>query len=437
MIRGTKKIFMAGIGGIGMSALARILKAQGKQVSGSDLAGSELVMRLREEGIGVKLQHKAENLPEDAELLIYSQAVPEDNPERQRAKELGIRELSYPAALGELLKDYYVIAVSGTNGKTTTAAMTAWLLEQAGLDPTALVGSEVLAWRSNARVGKSPSPLGKGEGYFVLEADEYKRGFLNYEPDIAVITNIAEDHLDYFKDLEDVQSAFLEFAQNIKPGGTLVYNSQDTNTASVARQYEGNKIEFRVKNYVLRVPGRYNQANAAAAAAVGKILGLDGIEIEQAFSKFTGTWRRFEKIGWVARTDIISDYAHHPDGLKVLFETAAEVYANKKILIVFQPHQHNRTKMLFHEFVDAFCEASIRDFIISEIFEVAGREESRDQDISSKDLVKAVEACGKNVIYGGDLTDTGKLVREKISQHDAVFFVGAGDIYLVAERMVR
>src|SRR3989344_5513912 len=163
--------------------------------------------------------HSAENVPADAELLIYSNAVPEDNAERAKAREMGIRQLSYPEALGEYSSGKKIIAVSGTNGKTTTTAMIAAILTEAGLDPTVLVGSKVLAWGSNARLGKSE--------YLVLEADEYRRAFLNYNPDIVVVTNIAPDHLDYYKDLEDIKTAFFQFTQKIKPGGVLVYNVED------------------------------------------------------------------------------------------------------------------------------------------------------------------------------------------------------------------
>ena len=422
-------IYMVGIGGIGISALARILRAQGKRVSGSDLVHSELTDDLENEGIKVLIGAKKENLPRDTDLLIYSVAVPHDNPERAWARELNIPELSYPQALGELAKNYKVIAVAGTNGKTTTTAMIGQILESAGLDPTVIVGSTVLTWHSNARVGK-----GK---YLVLEADEYRRAFLNYSPDIAVIANIAADHLDYFRDLEDITSAFVEFTNKIKHGGTLIYNLEDPTTAQVASRFLGNKLGFEIKDYRLKIPGRFNQANASAAAIACRVLGISEEIVKTALKNFSGTWRRFEKVGKVGKTEIISDYAHHPAGVRVTLETAAQVYAGKKILAVFQPHQRNRTKNLSGDFVKAFCESPLSDFIITEIFDVIGREEAEDQNVSSNELVHEISKCDKNIAYARNLSDCEKMIREKLSNYDVVLIMGAGDIYKVANRLKK
>lgn len=419
MLKAAQKIFVIGIGGIGISALARVLKAQGKRVSGSDIAASELTVALAKEGIAVEIGQRAENLPNDTELLIYSTAVPGDNPKRKRARELRIPELSYPQAVGELSRGYEkVVAVAGTNGKTTTTAMIGWILEQAGLDPTVIVGSEVLAWKSNARVGQSK--------YLVIEADEYKRAFLNYEPNIAVITNIAADHLDYYKDLKDVKKAFAEFVSNLKPGGRLISNPSPGDGEGEGRERS---------NYHLKFPGKFNQQNAAAAAAASRALGVHDEIIRKALETFTGTWRRFELVGKFGNTDIVSDYAHHPTGTTATMQAAAEIYKPEKTLIVFQPHQHNRTKMLFKEFVKSFCAAPQKDFIIAEIFDVAGREESQDQDISSQDLVREIRHCGKNVRYAANLQDAEKQIRAISQNYDAILIMGAGDIYKVANSL--
>lgn len=408
-----QRIFVVGIGGIGVSALARILRGRGKSVSGSDIEDSEIIEDLRKEGIQAAITHRAENLPQDADLLIYSNAVPDGNPERIKAGKLEIPQSSYPEALGELLKDYEkVIAVAGTNGKTTTTAMIGWILEQAELDPTVLVGSRVLAWNSNARIGANK--------YFVLEADEYRRAFLNYHPDIAVITNIAADHLDYYKDLDDIKKAFHEFIRGVKPNGTVI------------RDLHPEKSQ----RFNLRVPGRFNQENAAAAAAACEALGVAKEKVALALESFTGTWRRFEKVGKFGNALIISDYAHHPDGIKVTLDTAREEYPGKRILTVFQPHQHNRTKMLFKEFVEAFCQSPLQDFIIAEIFDVAGREKSQDQNISSQDLVREISKCRKKVVYVRDLGDCEQKVRAVAANYDVIIIMGAGDIYKVANKLV-
>ncbi len=429
-----KKIHIVGIGGIGISALARVLEAQGAVVSGSDLETGG---------------HKAENVPTDADLLIYSAAVPENNSERARARELGIKTISYPEALGEFCSGKKVIAVAGTNGKTTTTAMIGWILEQAGMDPTVVVGSKVLAWDANARVGQGQ--------WVVLEADEYRRAFLNYQPDIAVITNIAADHLDYYKDIEDIKGAFAEFVGNIKPGGTFVYNMDDENTRelppspSLSKEGESpfllqreGRGEFGViemvgfssgNNFKLQIPGRYNQSNAAAGATVCRILGIPQTIVASALESFSGTSRRFEKVGRLGRTEIISDYAHHPDAVRVTMQTARELYGGK-VLAVFQPHQHNRTKKLFHEFVRAFCSSTVENFIICEIFDVAGREDLGDQDISSQDLVREIQKCGKHASYAKDLSDCETQIRAIAAKFDAIIIMGAGDIYKVASKLV-
>ena len=391
-----KKIHIIGNKGIGISALAKVLAAKGIEISGSDIETGG---------------HSAANVPSDADLVIYSNAIPADNIERKKARELGIKEMSYPEALAEFIKGKKVIAVAGTNGKTTTTAMIGWIMEAAGLDPTVIVGSRVLAWDSNARVGNSE--------WVVIEADEYKRAFLNYHPDIAVITNIAKDHLDYYKDLADIQSAFSEFEKNLKPGGVLVkYSPADA---------QGMK---------LLIPGKFNFENAAAAASVANYLKINPGVAKQALETFTGTWRRFERAGKFGNTEIISDYAHHPDAIRVTLQAACEAYLGKKILAVFQPHQHNRTKKLFPEFVSSFCESPVNDFIISEIFEVSGREAAADQDISSKDLVEKLTACGKNAIYAGNLDDCGQKVKRVINNYDVIIFIGAGDIYKIPEKLV-
>jgi len=414
MFEKVNKIFIVGIGGIGISGLARILHSRGKIVTSSDVEGSEVTGQLADEGIKVSIGHSQGNVARDTDLLIYSQAIQESNPERKKAKDFGIAELSYPQALGELAREFdKVVAVAGTNGKTTTTAMIGWVLDQAGLDPTVVVGSKVLAWNSNARIG--------GKKYLILEADEYRRAFLNYHPDIAVITNIEADHLDYYRDLEDVRSAFKEFKNNIKPGGIVIGPEN---------------IPQLPENVRLKVPGWFNCANAAAALATCRALGVPDDKIKSGLESFAGTWRRFEKVGGVGETDVISDYAHHPAGITAVLDAALEVYKDPtRILAVFQPHQHNRTKKLFKEFVAAFCSSKVNNIIISEIFDVAGREDDKDQDISSQDLVNEIRKCGKNIDYARDLKDCEEKAKAALPNYAAAIFIGAGDIYKVANRI--
>lgn len=441
MIKEAKKIYFVGIGGIGISALARILRAEGKEVAGSDLAASEITEDLSNEGIKVDIGHKKENISRGTSLLIYSAAVPTDNPERVSAEDGGIPQLSYPEALGEYASDKKVIAVAGTNGKTTTTAMLAAILEQHRLDPIALVGSKVLAWNSNARFGQ-----GK---YFVLEADEYRRAFLNYSPDIAIITNIEPDHLDYFKDFDDIKQAFREFISKIKPDGVLIYNFDDPVAKELAHGAKVKKISFGhtdlaentpkiiLPGVELQTPGEHNKENALAAASAARAVGASRLSIMDGLNAFSGTWRRFQRLGKLGITEIISDYAHHPRGIEVTLRTMHDEYAGKRILAVFQPHQHNRTKQLFAEFVKSFCASQITNFVIAEIFDVAGREETADQDVSSEDLVREIRKCGKEAAYAKDLAQAEEIVRDLAPVTDAVIIMGAGDIYQVADNLVK
>lgn len=429
------KIYILGIGGIGVSALARLLKKSGHEVSGSDIVDTELTRSLRTDQIPVTIGNPPALVLTNLDLLIYSNAVLPTDPTRQWVEQHQVLEMSYPEALGRFSQDYDVIAVAGTNGKTTTTAMIATILEAAGLDPTVVVGSTVLAWGSNAR-------LGKGK-YLVLEADEYRRAFLHYHPRIAVITNIAPDHLDYYQDLEDIKQAFGQFANNIRPGGTLIYNSDDPNASDVAKGFSGNKIESGIRNHELRklklrVSGKFNLVNAAAAAEACKVLDVSDKVISEALQSFRGTWRRFELVAsrFIGNREIqiISDYAHHPDGIRATLEMVADEFADKKVLVVFQPHQHNRTKMLFDDFVSAFCESKIENLVIAEIFDVAGREEAKDTDVSSRDLVRKIKKCGKKAQFARNLGECEKILNPIMSQYDMIVFMGAGDIYLLAER---
>lgn len=433
------KVFFSGIGGIGVSGLAGLLYERGVNVSGADLAESESTNMLREIGVKITIGHAEANLPDDASLLVYSSAVPSENPERRKAARLNLTQMSYPEALGELTKAYRLVAVAGTNGKTTTSAMVATILETAGLDPTAVVGSKVIAWGKNYRVGRSR--------YFVLEADEYRRAFLNYHPEIAVVTNIAADHLDYYRNLADIQSAFRGFAASRCPQGILVFNADDGNSRGLA-QSPGKKLTFGFSKKAdlnwssfgrvnLSVPGRIYQEDAAAAAAASTALGVSKSNIVAGLRAFRGTLRRFEKVGSFSGAAIISDYAHHPDEIRGTLEIAEGLYDPARVLVVFQPHQHNRTKTLFKEFTKAFCENRIKDFLFPEIFDVAGREERPDQDISSRDLAESVEKCGKNASYAIDLSDAEVQVRAIAEQYEAILFLGAGDIYRLADRLVK
>src|SRR3990167_1570284 len=349
-----KKVFFIGIGGIGISALAKMALSRGMEVSGvNDEESSKTLKPLVKEGVDIIFQKDFISLPE-ADLYIYSDAWLYRGPEIIKdAKNTNKPVMSYFEALGQFVKDYKVIAIAGTHGKTTTTAMVAGILIDAGLDPTVVVGSFVKKFGSNFR---------KGSGkYLVLEADEYNRHFLNFNPFITVVTNIEADHLDYYKDLADVQNAFGQLIAQTE--NTVIYNSKDTSTHVLVHD---NKI--KVVDYIkyldrvpkLSVPGEHNRKNAAAALAVADFLSINQKIAQKSLAEFAGTWRRLEKRGQTeSGTIVYDDYAHHPTEIRASIEALRELYPErgerqKNITILFQPHLYSRTKMLFDDFAKSF-----------------------------------------------------------------------------------
>lgn len=450
------KIYFIGIGGIGISAAAGILHAKKLVVSGSDTQESEVVADLRARGIKVFVPHNADNLSSDIDLVVYSVAVPDDNPERIRAWELKIPEMTYPKLLGELLKDKFGIGVSGTDGKTTTTAMLAKIMIDAGLDPTVVLGSKADFLEDNWRVGVSQ--------YFIFEADEYRRAFDNYNPKLAVITNIGIDHLDYYRDGDEYLLAFKNYLKNIPSDGLVIINNDEPRSIVAAKNCPAQKITYSVggsADYAvsdirvvdarqkfnvlesgvaaatisLGLPGRYNISNALAAIAAARHLGISWDAIAESLGGFKGAWRRFENLGRCGRVEVIADYAHTPPAVKQVIQASKEFYPDKKILTVFQPHQYARTKNLFSGFTEAFDQAE--KTIIADIFYVKGREKPEDFDVSSKKLAEAVRARGVDAVYGGDLIETEKQVRELAGDFDVVMVLGAGDVYELAKNLVK
>ena len=348
----TRKVFFIGIGGIGISALAKMALSRGMQISGVNDEEGKTVDSLRELGVEVVSRGILDTLP-GADLYVYSDAWIYRGPELlEKAKETGKPVLSYFEALGIFAREYKVIAVAGTHGKTTTTAMVAEILIEAGLDPTVIVGSFVKKFNSNFRMGKSE--------YLVVEADEYMRHFLNFHPYIAVITNIDADHLDYYKDLADIQDAFKQLRAQ---------------SETVVEDYS----KYFNQVPVLLVPGEHNRQNAAAALAVADFLKIDLENAKKSLQNFNGTWRRLEKIGKTKRGTIVyDDYSHHPTEIRVAISALRELYPTKKITVVFQPHLYSRTKALFGDFAVSFGQAD-KVFFLPIYF---AREE-RDESISS------------------------------------------------------
>jgi len=435
-----KKIHFIGVGGIGMSAAAKLMIAMGKQVSGSDVCDSEIVQGVNKKGAKIYIGHRAGNVQTDIELAVYSQAVQEDNVERIKIKKLGINEVSYPQLLGMLSREMRTIAVSGTNGKSTTTAMLGLILEKAGLDPTVIVGGNTneheleheLTRRGNtnehlpplkatARQGESGDEITrkvlKKGGLFVVEACEYREAMLNLKPQTIVLTNIEADHLDYYKDLAHIKRTFKKYISQVSQNNKiLIFNNDDENIADIIKNYKGNKISYGIQKksdliaknlkiqknlqifdliyknknigkIKLKVPGIFNVYNALAAIATALSEGAEFKKIQKAIGEFNGICRRFEIVGQHKGAIIISDYAHHPTAIKQTIKAAKEFYPKRRIVAVFQPHSWNRTKMLFNEFVESFDQADL--VILSEVYHVEGREDPKDR-VSSEELVEAI-----------------------------------------------
>lgn len=434
------KIHLIGIGGIGVSALAQYYLSKGHEVSGSDLVASEITELLKEKGIGIAIGNYAENINQSFDLVVYSPAVKSDNLEYKKAKELGIKTQSYPEALGELTKEYYTIAVAGAHGKSTTTAMIALVLAEAGLDPTVIVGTKLKEFgNSNFRKGTS--------NFLVIEACEYDSSFLHYSPKIIVVTNIDKEHLDYFKTFANVKKAFKDFIVRLPADGFLVFNKEDKNLEKISKSQFLISKKFSIKQFstkqkessklkkVLKVPGTHNVSNAMAVLQVAKILDIKDAVVINALSKFKGTWRRFEIK--TANLDgknitIVSDYGHHPNEISATLKAAREKYQDKKIWCVFQPHQHQRTYYLFNDFVKTFRTVPIDRIIITDIYDVAGREtKTINKEVSSEKLVKKINKG--NVTYL-PMSETERFVKENIKSGGVLVIMGAGDIYKLAEK---
>lgn len=346
-----KKAHFIGIGGIGMSAIAKYLRHNGVQVSGSDRSASEithdLVMNYQVEFWEGTHEEKIES---DTDVIIYSPAVPSDDPEYERGISLGISLLSYPELLGKITANKKTVAIAGTNGKTTTTAMTIEIMKHLGEDPSAIIGALLQKYGTNFIAGQSD--------YFITEACEYKESFLNINHDVLVITNITEDHLDYFTDISHIQRTFQKFLYNKKESGILVCDTELDNLKPIvaeARNIGMTIINYRIfidEGITLSLPGNHNIQNAAAALGVISSLGLSIQESKDYLEKyFQGAKRRMENIGITTRgAQIFDDYAHNPEGLKYLIEGLRDFYPEKKIILLFEPHLYSRTREFKHAF---------------------------------------------------------------------------------------
>jgi UDP-N-acetylmuramate--alanine ligase len=442
------KIHFIGIGGIGISALAKYYLYRGHQISGSDLNFPRDVFSSSElKKIKIYLNHRQKNINKSIDLVIYSLAIEKNNPELLRAKELKIPTLSYPQALGKLTQDYFTIAIAGMHGKSTTTAMVAQILIASRKDPTVIIGSKVKNFgpyqeSSNFRYGQNH--------YLVIEADEYKAGFLNHHPNILVITNIEPEHLDYYRHLENIYQAFAKLIFNLKGDQKyLIVNKDDQggqfliNNLNKQIKKQGINLIFYslqeplVKEIKLKVPGRHNLSNALASLKVAEILNINKQQALKALKKFSGIWRRFEYKGQLNGAKIFDDYGHHPTEIRSTLQAAREILPSSgRLFIIHQPHQYYRVYTLFDEFVQAFDLADVVGLL--DIYTVAGRESQKImKKVNSLMLVNEIKKHKKNVFYLDSFETALNFLKDNLKKGDICLIMGAGNIYQLTEKLLK
>lgn len=433
----TMHVHFVGIGGIGVSALAKYHLAKGAAVSGSDLEHSEITADLARRGAHIVIgAHSAYHMPAETALVVHTAAAAKTNPELKEAKRRKIPVKTYAEAIGDLTRDFKTVTISGAHGKSTTTALAALVLTEGSLDPTVIIGTKMREF------GDSNFRQGRG-AYLVLEADEWNRSFLHYSPQIAVVTNIDAEHLDTYKTIEQVEQAFAEYLSRVPRGGAIVANRDDPRLAAIAKKFRSKVAWYSLKDReantirkLIKVPGAHNVSNALAAAAVGRLLGVPEPEILRAISRFRGTWRRFEYKGVVKGAHIISDYGHHPREIVATLAAARERYPMRRIWCVFQPHQYQRLRYLWDDFLSAF---DLADRIcLLPVYDVAGRETKRAKEaVNSVKLAHALQERGKNCWHAASFDHARAYLHTELRRGDAVLMMGAGDIYTLTGNLVR
>jgi UDP-N-acetylmuramate--alanine ligase len=442
-----RRFHFVGIGGIGMSGIAQILLEMGYEVSGSDLREGKNLEVLRKKGAKVFVGHSEKNVGEDVQVVVYSSAVREDNPEIVKARSLGIPVIPRGEMLAELFKLKEGVAVSGSHGKTTTTSMIAHILEEAGYDPTVIIGGILHRLGGNAK-------LGRGD-LLVSEADESDGSFLKLSPVVAVITNIDREHLDFYKDMEDIKEAFLRFADSVPFYGFCVANGDDPNVRSVVARtsrrvvlfgmgenvhlagrdlsVEGGRYRFRVVRegrtlgYIsLGIPGRHNVLNALASVATCLEIGVDFPTVREALEGFRNAERRMELKGYFRGSPVYDDYGHHPTEIRAVLSSVRELYPDRKILLVFQPHRYSRTYHLFKEFTEVLRIPDLT--VVTDIYPAGER---NTYGVSGEELARS---CG--AVFAKDEEEIFSLV-ERHAKDSVILFMGAGDITKLCDKFVR
>lgn len=448
----SKEIYFVGIGGISMSGLASIMLKNGFKVSGSDKSNSEIVRDLIKKGAKINIGQRAENI-KDPGLIVYTAAISNDNPELVKAREKNIPMMTRAEFLGNIMKGHkYNVAISGTHGKTTTTSMISYITLDAKLDPTILVGGELDAIGGNVRAAKSD--------YFITEACEYKASFLKFYPYIGVILNIDADHLDFYKDIDDIKNTFIKFAKLIPENGFLVINADDKRAEDVIKSVNCSVITYGIEKGMvnarnikfddkgccsfdvykngelftdisLKIPGKHNIYNALASIGASLCLNINKKNIKNGLEKFKGPHRRFEIKGTKKGVTVIDDYAHHPTEVKATLNTAFN-FPHKRIFCVFQPHTYSRTIALFKQFTECFD--GVDELVLADIY--AAREKDTGE-VSSQMLCDKIKERGQNCICIHSFSGIVDHLKSELKDGDVLITVGAGDVYKVGELFLK
>ena len=453
MFSSIKKLHFVGIGGIGMSGLAEILVDQGFTVTGSDRSASDNTERLEGLGIHVAIGHDAKNVEKDVDVLVYSSAIPPENPEVVVARQRNIPVIRRAEMLAEVMRLKYGIGIAGTHGKTTTTSMVSLILMEGGVDPTVIVGGRLHGLAgSNARMGKGD--------FIVVEADEYDRSFLSITPTIAVLTTLETDHLDCYRDLEDIKSAFIQFAAKVPFYGFVVLcldepalqdimpkikkkiityglNGQ-ADLQAVDIVHRQNRTRFTVLRngaelgeVELQIPGKHNVQNALAAIAVGLSLDVPFAKVKTGIEKFTGVFRRWEVKAELQGITVVDDYAHHPTEIKATL-SGVKAGWRRRVICVFQPHLYSRTRDFYDEFGRSFFNADV--LVVTDVY--PAREEPI-QGVSGELIANAAKVFGhKQVHYVPDKTSVPSFLMSIKQEGDIVITMGAGDIWKFGEQFI-
>lgn len=449
-----KSIHFVGIGGIGMSGIAEILTNYRLTITGCDAKASPTTDRLSRLGVGVAIGHEPRHI-EGVDLVVISSAIRPTNPEVVHARERNVPVIRRAEMLGRIMHEKKSIGIAGTHGKTTTTAMTAIVLAEAGFDPTVIVGGVLRSFESNAKLGQSD--------YFVVEADEYDRSFLALDPTWAVITNIEADHLDCYRDLDDIREAFAQYAAKVPPHGVVIGCVDDVNVAALLGRLGTRSIGYglgegaalRATNIryqerattfelvrdgrllgeiVLRVPGDHNVRNALAATAVALELGAPFAAIARALGSYSGVERRFQFLGESRGAIVIDDYAHHPTEIRATLTAARKSYPRRRIVALFQPHLYSRTRDFSGDFADALAVAD--EALVTPIY--PAREEPI-EGVSSGLITGAAARAGNAHVKPVELSGEQLVerLRRELGSNDLLVTMGAGDIHRVAEQLVE